>query len=196
LGIAFYTPFIRFYEEKREVFSNSAVNHSEKILSGDFTEKIDQSYLNRKDELGTIANALDHTQNLFINIIQRLKGNITNLSSQSENLSTLSENLYSNIDEINNSIESSSSHSADQASDLREITKVMTDFNVEIDMMSNAAKNVNGHIGEIHTSTKQSNENMENMSLSIKTVNSSFDVLDSKILVMDENIKKNSYYNL
>lgn len=190
IGIALYTPFIRFYEEKREVFSNSAVNHSEKIISGDFTEQIDQSYLNRKDELGAIANALDHTQNLFVNIIQRLKGNITNLSTQSENLSTLSENLYTSIGEINNSIESSSSHAADQARDLKDITKVMTEFNVEIDVMNGAAKNVSDSIGEIHASTEQSNENMENMAISIKTVNSSFDVLDSKIIVMNENIKK------
>jgi PTS system cellobiose-specific IIC component len=190
IGIAIYAPFIKQYDLKKNTDVNNATNLTNKIFSGDFTEKLDESYLRRQDELGTISKALNHTQNLFVNIVNRLKIDIRSLSSQSENLSEFSEALSSNISSIKDSIDISSDNSVSQAHDLKEISQVVMAFNQDVDTMNVSVKNVSEHISEIQTMTDKSNVNMQNMSSSIKNVTTSFDVLDNSICIMSDNMQK------
>jgi methyl-accepting chemotaxis protein len=77
-----------------------AVKFAKKMSTGDLTENIPMKYINRKDEIGTLSNALQTLIDEFGQIIK-------SIINSSENVSTASEELYSmsmNVSQISNEV--------------------------------------------------------------------------------------------
>ncbi|MGD9678202.1 MAG: methyl-accepting chemotaxis protein [Vulcanibacillus sp.] len=79
------------------------VKHANSMASGDFSNRLSQKYLNRKDEIGEIVNAFD-------NINVKLKNLLISFSDRSMEVSSLSEELSATVQEVSAQIQNINSN--------------------------------------------------------------------------------------
>lgn len=77
---------------------NRAVNRLEVISNGDFSIEVAEKFMNKKDEMGKIARAINKTQ-------KSLKALIQNIIDEANRIEDIVDNVKNNINELNNDLE-------------------------------------------------------------------------------------------
>lgn len=132
VGILIYMPFVKHYEAKKYSSLTKVNDFSNKIISGDLSSTIDEDYLNRDDDLGIIAKALEHTRIEFSSLLQDLKLRINKRSAESSQLYETSSQLALRLDDISCDLETSFENSKNQAESLEEISSIIHEFRQDI----------------------------------------------------------------
>jgi len=135
------------------------VKKSEEISEYDLRNDMDEIFLNRKDEIGKLANAYNNLSENLKNIIKEISASSDDLSQSSQNLSALSEENTASAEEMlsQSSIMKESSKSVAEGSE---------DINSSIEELSSSSHVIYGlakNISEYAAETKDNAEQGENI---------------------------------
>jgi methyl-accepting chemotaxis protein len=101
---------------------NKGVNFAKIIAEGDLTVEIEKSYLNQKDEIGILANALQTMANRLSQIVEDIVEGAENIASASQELSSTSQQMSQGSSEQASSAEEVSSSMEEMASNIQQNT--------------------------------------------------------------------------
>lgn len=92
-----------------------AVNYAKEIANLDITNDVSEAYLKKKDEIGTLANALQGITDSFRVIISEVNDSAEQLAAASEQLTSTSEQSASAVEEIAKAVEGIAGGASEQA---------------------------------------------------------------------------------
>ncbi|MEK6794921.1 MAG: methyl-accepting chemotaxis protein [Spirochaetota bacterium] len=108
---------------------NAAVNIAGTVAKGDLTITVEKKFLDMKDEIGTLANALSAMLNKLHEVVETVKNSAANVAAGSEQMSTSSEELSqgaseqaASVEQVSSSVEEVSSSIEEVSSSLEEMT--------------------------------------------------------------------------
>ncbi|MDF1592744.1 MAG: methyl-accepting chemotaxis protein [Desulfobacterales bacterium] len=138
----------------------SVVTLANAIASGDLTQRLN---MDREDEIGHMATALDNSCKNLSGMIARIKGNADMLASAAEEMSTVSAQMASSAEEM-----------SAQSGTVAGATEQMS---ANINSMASAAEEMSVNIQSVSSTAEEMSQNMdavasaiEEMSVSIKDV--------------------------
>ncbi|QBD86908.1 methyl-accepting chemotaxis protein, partial [Clostridium tetani] len=166
------------------------VEHLRVIQDGDFSHEVSQNDLNKENEIGYMAKAIDGMQNSITEMIKNIKENSSNIDMQSDNLANLSQEMSNSSENVSMSIQNVAKGAGEQASDLMEITSILNDFSVQLDDMVRDINEVDTSNKDIKIVANGSNKDMDNVINSVERVNNTFNELIVKIKNVGSNITK------
>lgn len=88
---------------------------SDRIASLDITENIQDKYRKKKDEIGTLANAMQHITESLRSILREVTGSAAELSSTAQQLTATAEQSASSSEEVSRTVEEIAKGASDQA---------------------------------------------------------------------------------
>lgn len=116
-----------------------AIINTEKVLvrlsEGDLTATIDAKSLNRSDEIGSMANALDRTLKELRNIITHIQHSADVLMHQGTDLGDMASQTSHTTDEISLAVEEVSKGAITQAEEVERATNLVSDMGMKIEQI-------------------------------------------------------------
>ncbi|MCG8499899.1 MAG: methyl-accepting chemotaxis protein [Firmicutes bacterium] len=93
----------------------ASVSYADSFARGDFTEKINSSYLSRKDEIGTLTVALEKLQQGIAGIVRNIMQSAEQVATSSQTLTATSQQSATAAEEVGKTIEEIAKGAAEQA---------------------------------------------------------------------------------
>ncbi|MEW8957312.1 methyl-accepting chemotaxis protein [Clostridium sp.] len=168
----------------------TAVEHLNIMAKGDMSKDIPNALLERKDEFGFMAKAMDRTQDSIREIVKNIKESSLTIDSYSENLASLSTEMSSSSDTVATSVQEVARGAETQATDISYIVEILNDFNGQIEQVISSIKNVEEEADKIEGLSNGSNSEMKKVMVSVENVNYSFKELSNKIHNVEDDINK------
>lgn len=166
-----------------------AVSHLDVISNGDLTMDVPEEFLNLKDEIGQIANALSKMQISLRELILGVKNAAENISNESESLSNISEGMSSASNNVSVAIQDVAQGTGNQAEDLIKITGTLSDFDHLLSNTIEAIEDINNISKEINFLAKDSNDAMQEYVGITEKFEKSFGELSEYIAGFSKNVK-------
>ncbi len=146
------------------------VKHSEKIASLDITADIPEMYLNKKDEIGALATAIQTISNSLREIVREISRSSEQVAASSEELTASAQQAATAAEEISKTIEEVAKGASEQAQNTENGSDKAASLGECIENDLNHAKNLNmassrvaevveEGLKEINTLTKITEEN-------------------------------------
>jgi methyl-accepting chemotaxis protein len=157
------------------------------LASGDLTLDIETD---EKNEFGIMKKELSSTVSSIADILGEVKQDAAKMNEQALSLSAISEEMTSSSQEVSNAVQEVADGSTSQAQELTTMAGVVNEFGEAIENISKIVGSVNESTGNISSMANVSNEQMQNLVLSIKNVSESFGKVTNKIDQLGENIKE------
>ena len=143
-----------------------ACSYSDTLAQGDFTQDVEQKYLDRKDSIGNLAAA-------FHKIRESFAGHLGSVKDNAESLSGHVSSIRKNVDEINGEMEGISATTQQLAASMEESAASATEMNTMSEEINRAIKNIAEsaqegaeRVNDIHTrainAKKETTENRAN----------------------------------
>ena len=161
-----------------------ACNYSDSLAQGDFTQEVEQKYLERKDSIGNLAAAFSKIRNTFA-------GHLDNAVSLSDHVSSIEKN----VDEINGEMEGISATTQQLAASMEESAASATEMNTMSEEINKAIRNIAEsaqegaeRVNDIHTrainAKKETTENRANAQRVHREIKASLDqaLLDVEVV--------------
>lgn len=162
----------------------------DELEKGNFTHTLNPKWLNRKDEVGRISNALHESIQSIREKFNEIKESIINIGEDTKISTDQSQYLQKNIDSITLAVEHMSRGTMDQANNLTEIMQSLTSF-------SDKLEKVNEEIEKISMSTISAEQNAQisegevnQLVVELTDFIGEFKVFQNKILQMKDNISQ------
>ncbi len=162
---------------------NKVLKYSEVIGNGDLTQTID---IDTKDEIGSLAKALNKSGNNVRNLITEIMNSATDISAASEELSATVEEVTSKMEVVNESTEQISKGTQDLSSSTEEVSASTEEISANTNGLAQRASDAEVSIGEIK---KRAIDIKEKASKNIETGNLIYDEKSSNILKAIEDAK-------
>lgn len=112
-----------------------ACSYSDSLAQGDFTQEVEQKYLNRKDSIGNLASA-------FHKIHENYSGHLGSMKDNALSLSDHVTSIERNVDEINGEMEGISATTQQLAASMEESAASATEMNTMSEEINRAIKNI------------------------------------------------------
>jgi len=166
-----------------------AVQRLKSVARGELNFDVDKRYLNREDEIGDIARAMNEMKSSLGYLIGNLSQRAKELASHSESLSAVSEEMAASSQEVAKTIQQVAEGATSQANDLMEIVKLM-------DILSNNIENAFKELSSVKYETENTygkadlgKKEMEKLIKTIEDVKNAFKVVTQKIDALTNSIK-------
>lgn len=179
--------FISHRLSKSITYASNALNI---ISTGDFTQNIDEKYLNYKDEIGNMANSMNTMQNSIRGMIKISKNSSLVIGENSNTLSNISQNMVSHSNNVADSMQEVATGINSQANNLIEITSLFNAFSSKLEDIVLNIKDIDKNTLSMNKLTNESSSNMKSLMNAINDISSSFKTLSDKILAFSNNIKE------
>ncbi|WP_373897773.1 methyl-accepting chemotaxis protein [Haloimpatiens sp. FM7315] len=114
-----------------------ATNHIKSIATGDFTIKLPESFINRKDEFGVLGQAIDKMQNDVRNILMEIGDSFSNLNKVSDSVAQMSEQANNVTSDVTKNIDQITSKIFNQSTDVETIVEKTNNLGNKIDESNN-----------------------------------------------------------
>lgn len=163
------------------------IQNLDDMAKGDLTVKIDRSGTN---EFSAMRRAVGETLDNVSTIIKIVKEKSGIIDSKSYNLAAVAEEMSSSTANISAAIQDVSKGIGFQAEDLVSITNVLNDFSIQVENIVKDIEGIDMSSREINSLAIGSNSSMQNLTLSVKNIENSFNELISKISKLGTNISK------
>jgi len=160
------------------------------MANGDLTKKVSLKYINKKDEIGTLAKSLVTMQNFIRDILNNIKDSSAEIDDQSVNLSAISQQITSASENVTISIQDVAKGAGAQADDLTKMIGSLSSFARELDNIVNAIKDIDKNAGRISSMSEDSNSNIQSLIKSSNVINNSFNEFTIKTAGFRENVQK------
>ncbi|MDF2540740.1 MAG: mcpA4 [Herbinix sp.] len=160
------------------------------IASGDMTKEVPRKYLDKKDEIGTLARSIDTMQNFIKEMIQKIKESSSSIDEQSLSLSAISQEMTSTSENVTTAIQDVAKGAGAQAEDLTNMITNLNEFATELNNIVHSINDIDQNANNISTMAEDSNNNMQSLVNSSNRINTSFKEFISKIVGFGDNVKK------
>lgn len=165
-----------------------ACNYSDSLVQGDFTQEVEQKYLERKDSIGNLAAAFSKIRDTFAGHLGSVKDNAVSLSDHVSS-------IEKNVDEINGEMEGISATTQQLAASMEESAASATEMNTMSEEINKAIRNIAEsaqegaeRVNDIHTrainAKKETTENRANAQRVHREIKASLDqaLLDVEVV--------------
>jgi methyl-accepting chemotaxis protein len=136
-----------------------AVNFAEEISKGNFTKSLD---LDRKDEVGVLATALNQMKNNLSNMINELKDTSQKLAGSSQELSAVSSQMASSSDTTSQRANNVSAASEEMSANISAVAAAMEESSTNTGMVATAAEQMSATINEISQNAEKARSISDN----------------------------------
>ena len=159
----------------------SATSFASKVAKGDLTSKIEDKFLKRKDEIGTLSKALDSMRQDLKETIGSIVSIADNLSANSEELSASSEEIAASSQQVSSAIQEVATGSEEQSAQVEDTQNAINELSGEIKTV--ASKN-----GEMRKQAKVVSGELVRSSETITTTTEQIQGVHSNQMKMAESI--------
>ncbi|MBD8046802.1 methyl-accepting chemotaxis protein [Clostridium faecium] len=163
--------------------------HMDKIAEGDFTEDINEKYINTSDEIGAICKVLNITQSSIGNMVGTVKNSAGEIDSSAINLAAISEELSALTHNISASILEVTKGTTKQATDLTTIVSKLNEFSEQLNEVAININEIDDMTMSVSESSEKSKNDMEDVMISITSFDNKFKNFMKSIEDMDVDIK-------
>ncbi|GAA0782188.1 methyl-accepting chemotaxis protein [Hathewaya limosa] len=149
--------------------------------TGDFSGKIDNSYLNVKNEIGEMAIATENMKNHIGSMLLNVKDSFNLIHNKADHLNSAVEEMNMSSIEVNSATQEVTKGIVNQTEQLEEIKRVAYNLEESLEAMINLLSNVNTKVNGIESLANRSNGDMVNLAQSVKNIEKIFSYFTSKI---------------
>jgi len=151
---------------------------------------IDQSILNRKDEIGDLGKNILHLKDSLRDIVKNIHAKSRELGSEATHIETISQNVYQVMKEVNSTTQEMAASSAAQAQDANQAS-------TNVSAMGSLIENNTAQLGELHgISSDMKNaatavvEQFEQLNTVMQSVRESIHFLSQQTNLTNESVAK------
>ncbi len=131
---------------------NQAVDFSLNMAKGDFSKQLQ---LDRKDEFGTLAGALNEMSTKIGEIIGRMSDEVVTLSSTSNDLSVISQKMTDGANEVASHSTSVAGATEELSSNMNTVAAASEQASTNVNIVATASEEVSSSIDEVAAKTKE-----------------------------------------
>ncbi|MBX4265077.1 methyl-accepting chemotaxis protein [Clostridium estertheticum] len=168
----------------------TATNYVENIALGDFSKPVSKIYLNSKDEIGRMLQAVDTMQHSIKTMLQSVIDNSNEIDADSQSLSAIAEEMNAGSEAVSLAIGEITKGTTIQAQELGVMTDVLNSFSNDLEHISTAIEEVDENSKGVMTLAGDSNDKMHILEKSVKDSNNTFKNFETKIHGLSQNMNK------
>ena len=198
VGILTVAWFLLFILSKKLIKPIKIVTEQvEMIAELDLTGKIDDKYLNRKDEIGRLARSFESIKDSFRLFAHRISETSVEVAGLSEEFTLVSQQASMASEQIALSVTDVAQNSENQMGEVLNVTAAMEEIATSIEEISNNAKEMNRVTGEVSQKTNESESEMKQVIVQMNNIeNSTEKVKNSLFNINDSSNKMNEIIEL
>ena len=119
-----------------------AVAYLELLATGDFSRSVSKIYIDRKDEIGDLAKAMDKMQNSVVHTVRSVKEESSYSMEKTDEVFILVEDVKTNMDDISATIQELSAGMEETAASSEEMSATSLEIESSISSIAERAKEV------------------------------------------------------
>lgn len=158
-----------------------------RISNGDFSVNIDT---NGRNEFGNIRRMLDKTLKEVAWMLTKIKEESIRISESSESLAAISQEMSASSQEVTESIQFMANGASTQATDLMNVNNIFDSFGNKLTNIVESVADVDSSVRKTDGMVQKSSELLENLVVSSKAMNSSFNEVSERIEQLGQSINK------
>ncbi|TCO76852.1 methyl-accepting chemotaxis protein [Marinisporobacter balticus] len=167
---------------------NSLKIHLNFIADGDFTKDISKKELNRKDELGEMANALVCMENSVKKIIQNITEKSTQTTTNSDSLASISEEMSASSQELAMTMSQVADGATNQSQDLKDSVDSLSELKNNIENIDLELQNVKKETENAANKATIGEQEMNTLVKSIDEMKQAFELVVGKVKTLTHSI--------
>lgn len=156
----------------------------------DLTQKLSEDLLNRKDEIGQLAQALQTMQTAFHNMMTRLKKEGEQVHSFAETLSSSSQEMAASTEELSATMQEVASGAVSQSQNLSDIVLQTTDLAQTVENMHQTLEQVRLETEHASQKANVGEEEMRHLFQTINELQEISSIVNDKFGVFLQSTKK------
>ncbi len=164
--------------------------HLDILAEGNLSEEMSTKYLEAKDEIGVMTNAMKSMQESLRTMIRKIKENSSSINGQSENLSSISEEIANVSQNVTEAISEVAKGTSNQSEELIHITEILDEFSDKLSEMVGEIQVVDSNSREISLMANDSSSEMNGLNQSVINVSNSFKEFNNKIKSLGNDINE------
>ena len=143
---------------------------AEKIAAGDFTLNIDDKYLKRKDEIGSLTNSFSEMITNLKEMILDVKNVSDRVAASSEELSASGNQVGESADEVSRAIQEVASNTEEQSAQVEETTATMDELIKQITMINTSSEAMDRQAADVIKNIEKGNQSIDKSASEINKV--------------------------
>lgn len=169
---------------------NNTISYCTILATGDFSSSIPVKYTKFKDEIGSLARAIETMHSSIKSIIVSVTESSNNIDTQSDSLSAVAQQMSSSSENVTNAILNVAKGTGSQAEDLVHIVGILNNFGGELEGIVTSINDMDENSKEISIMANGSNDNMTNLSESVSKISETFTEFIGKISELGQSINQ------
>ncbi|SIQ29662.1 methyl-accepting chemotaxis protein [Halanaerobium kushneri] len=170
VGVIFLIAIFIFVLKMTEPLTELS-SYAEEIADGNLTFEVNDSYLKKEDEIGTLAKSFEKMRNNLKNLIGNIDDSVDELSESSQELTATGEELTASAEEVGNSIQQIASGAEEQSAQVEEVYSIFERLVENIDQVSHNSDLMAGQSKEVMENIKEGDNSLKSSEKSFKEVN-------------------------
>ncbi|QZY55906.1 methyl-accepting chemotaxis protein [Crassaminicella profunda] len=160
------------------------------IAEGDFTKEMDKKHLQRKDELGQMANALEHMKKPIRGIITNIKQQSTQVMTNGDVLAATSEEMSASSQELATTMQQVAEGASSQAEDLTEMLNLLMALTSNMENVNKGLQNVKEETENAQSKANSGEQEMDTLEKSIDEIQQAFGLVAKKVEILTHSVKE------
>ncbi|MDD3024188.1 MAG: methyl-accepting chemotaxis protein, partial [Syntrophomonadaceae bacterium] len=128
---------------------STAVSHFDEMAHGDFTKQVPESFINRKDELGTMGKGLDELNKGLASFGRNIANAAQELAASSQQMAATSQEVAANMEEVTSSTQNIAGNLQEVSAATEEITASGEEIGASLEELYSQAQSSNQDALEI-----------------------------------------------
>ena len=149
---------------------NTAAKIAETIAAGNLTEKVPEKYKQRKDEIGTLANAIEKMIGNLRSLVGRVADISSNLSASSEELSASGEEVATAASQVGDAIQQVASGAEEQSAQVEETSSKINQLLEQISYVEKMSVEMDEQADNVMVNINEGNQSVDNSVNKIENV--------------------------
>ena len=155
--------------------------HSREIANGNLREKIDKKYIEREDEIGSLAKSVDKMSQRLKTMISDIADIATDLSSSSQELSASSEEIAASAEEVGSAMEQVASGAEEQTAQVEETSASVQQLSEQIEDVEDMSDDMDKQADTVMKSIDQGNSSVNDSISQVEEVKTQSNQVSQKI---------------
>ncbi len=155
--------------------------YSNKIADGNLRDNIDEKYIKREDEIGSLAKSMDEMGKRFKTMITDIADIATDLSSSSQELSASSEEIAASAEEVGSAMEQVASGAQEQTAQVEETSASVQQLSEQIEDVEDMSDDMDKQADTVMNSIDQGNESVNDSITQVEEVKTQSNQVSQKI---------------
>ena len=153
---------------------NRIVKAIDHFSQNDFTDELEPEILDRKDEVGTIAQGYTAAQESINNLVTVLKKNIDTIITAVENLSSTANQMASGAHELSSQVETVSATSEEISSNSQTIASAAEQASTSVSSVASASEQMSANSESVASASEQASTNLNTIIDAIQNITNNF----------------------